>query len=778
MPERPSRLDNLKTLRYANLDGAFSTAFGTLLGGSFLVGFIKLLHGDDLWIGLLSAIPSLLGILQIPGAIWGRGFTSFKRFVTPGGLIWRLLYIPVVFLPLAAISNDARLWLLTACVLIGSASVMLINPIYSDWIAEMVPTSSRGWFFSRRTAILTAVGSVVGLVGGLLIDHFRQVGQEHTGFATIFALGSVCAFVSFFFYTRMRDIPRENPIRQSLWDGIAAIKTPFADRSFRKVLVFFVFFIAGQGFAGNLFSAFALETLGLPFTTLQLMGLSHAVSLMATAGMWGFLADKYGNKPLLGILGVGLVLTPAMWLFCHPDQVTRSSIILICGHLFTGAIWGGIATTQFNLLLATAKPEDRANYIGAGMATQAVVGGLAPLLGATLMRGLRGAYDPELAYKAVFVTSMGVRFASLLFLAGVKEAGSRSLRETLSHLRRVSPKGAQAFKRFTASTDAASRETAIRDVAHENYALASSEVAKALHDPSPRVRRQAATALAKLRDPRGVDEIVHMLEYHPDLVEEETIEALGELGGAPSVEVLTRFLNSPRSLLRRASAKSLGRIGDARAIAPLTAAAAQPGDPDLRRAALQALRILGAREAADAICEALYDPHPSVRIAAAEAVSELELTQAIPFLRQSLDWYDDEAASEVAYALGCVGEPSDIPKIMEEARQSVSIITRRRCLLGVARMLVCETEAYRLFVLEGMARDQVLLEVLRPAMRAHPELNDALGLFSSGDERAAVEMLAGTGKLPALRYLAEPFVEESFIVASVALASRRDLTAG
>ena len=69
----------------ANFDVAFATAFGTLVGGAFLVGYVKRLGGSDLWIGWLAAVPSLLGILQIPGAIWGRGFTSYKRFILPGG---------------------------------------------------------------------------------------------------------------------------------------------------------------------------------------------------------------------------------------------------------------------------------------------------------------------------------------------------------------------------------------------------------------------------------------------------------------------------------------------------------------------------------------------------------------------------------------------------------------------------------------------------------------------------------------------------------------------
>ena len=70
-----------------------------------------------------------------------------------------------------------------------------------------------------------------------------------------------------------------------------------------------------------------------------------------------------------------------------------------------------------------------------------------------------------------------------------------------------------------------------------------------------------------------------------------------------------------------------------------------------------------------------------------------------------MEWYDDEAASEVAYALGAVGTVDDISLILQTAEKCVSIITRRRCLLGLARLLGVESEVYRLLLLDGMSRD-------------------------------------------------------------------------
>jgi HEAT repeat protein len=769
MPQPPNRLENLQTLRMANADIAFATAFATLVGGAFLVGFIKHLGGTDIWIGLLTAIPSLLGILQIPGALIGRTFESFKRYVLPGGLLWRIFYLPLIALPLLPIDPQVKLWILALAIGIGSAATLMVNPIYNDWLAEMIPNNSRGWYFSRRNAIASAVGAVIGTLGGLLLDAMRQADLEALGFTYVFALGSVCSAISFGLFLRMKDIPRVNPIRQDVWSGLRSVSLPFRDREFRSVLVFFVVFVTGQLFAGNLFAAYAIESLELPFAFIQIMGASHAIGTVAFARYWGFLADKYGNKPVLIILAVGLTLTPIMWLFTYPGADLQNRIVLSLGHVYSGAVWGGVALCQFNLLLATAKPEDRANYLGAGLALQAIVGGVAPLLGATLMMWMRPMFDPVLAYKIVFMATITFRFLSIFFLFPIREVGATRVTETLQHLRKVTPRGVRAMRRLAASADPASRVEAIESVGVENYALASDQIIKALEDPSPQVRRQAASTLAKLRDPRSVQALLQQLDEHPDLVEEETVEALGDLGDEAAVPILNRMLASPSPLLRRAAAKALGRIGSDESAQPLLEAA-QDGDPDLRRASLQALRYLAVEEAGTVAIEALDDPHPSVRVAAAELIAHLKVEAAAPSLRASLRKYEDEAANEAAYALGVVGSVEDADLILDQAARAKNPSTRRRCLLGLARLIGVESEAYRLMLLEGMARDSLLLEMLRPAMRGRAQVRTALDLFSSGSEERALEVLAEAEPGEMMASFAHRPVDELFLVAAALLA--------
>jgi HEAT repeat protein len=757
---------------------AFATAFGTLLSGAFLVGYMKTLGASDLCINLLAGVPSLVGILQIPGGILGRGVHSYKRFVAPGGLLWRLFYVPVVALPLLVWTHNAKLLFLTLCVTVASMATTFVGPVYNDWIAELIPSGARGFYFARRNGIAAIVGASVGIVGAILLDAFRERGLEKEGFTSIFALALVCGAISWIYFAKMGDLKRPNPQRQSLRDGLAAVKRPFADRKFGIVLLFLGVTMAGQTFPGNLFVAYARESLSLDYKVIQGTAVFMALGNIAAAGAWGFLADKFGNKPLLVFSGLGLCLSPLPWIFCIPGHVAFDAALLLSGHFFIGVTWAGINLCQFNLMLETAAPEDRANYIGAGATVTALVGGVAPLAGGAVMELLRNETSAVAAYRWVFVIAIGLRIIALAFLAPVREPGSRAVKEALRDLTGVTLPGVRALRTLSRASDVGRRGLAIETAGNMGIGLAADEIIKSLHDPLPKIRRQAATALAKINDVRAESELVHQIVVHPDLLEEETIAALGAVGNLEAIRCLIGVLGSPRPLLRRAAARAIGQIGIRLdlgrapefegAIDRLIQIAFDPSDPDLRRAALQGLRFLETDRADEAICDALLDQWPSVRIAATEAIEEMQIRRAAPNLRRSLELFTDEACAEAAYCLGVVGGMSDIPLILQEASRSVSIITRKRCLLGIARLFDVEPGAYRLFLLEGMERDGALQEMLRPRLKRDGVLRDAFSVYSSGNEASAVAALASLdSKLAPLTVCP---IEDMFPIAALAYA--------
>lgn len=766
----PSRLDTMRTLRNANLDVAFATAFVTLFSGTFLIGFVRYLGGSDLWVGVVSAIPSLMGLMQIPGGILGRRAATYKRFIRPIGFTWRAIHIPIAILPLLPWPDELRLSVLALCIGLAWAFGQLNGPLYNDWIAELVPMGSRGAYLSQRTIISNLTGVTVGIGAALLLDRFVQAGLDTTGFAVVFAIGILCAALSQLYFERMHDTERVHIVRTGLRESIRSMARPLADRNFRYVLLFAAVFVTSQTFAGGLFFAYAFETLGLGFFALQLTQVAMSIGIVALARTWGFLADKYGNKPVLAMLMVGVIVSPLPWVFTIPGRDLYNIVILLIGHGLAGLVWGGVAVCQINLYYATATPEERPNYLGVALTLQSLIGAAAPLAGAAMMNALRnslsGPEAVEHAYKLVFVTVVGIRLIAALLLIPIKEESSVSLKTALSQLRRVTPGNLRALREIQRSTDPSERERAIQRLGTGKLGLASSNLAQALHDPSPVIRRQAATALANMRDPEATAALLRFVEENPTLIEEETLEALS-LTHSPRVsDVLIGFLDDPRSMLRRGAAKALARAGDERAGPALIRAAQDPNDPDLCRAALQGLRRIGDTSCSEVVANALLSSHPSVRIAAAEAAVFLRLPETVDALRGSLYNYPDDASSEVAYALGFLGETNDLSLLLDHAGRMTTPAARRRCLLGIARLLSVEPQVYAWLTNEGLSRDLQLQRAAKQVRRRVPKLAQAFESLSHGQEAEAWHLLREFW--PLAQTLEESEVEESILVALAA----------
>lgn len=765
MSQTSNRLGHLKTLHYLNIDFGVATAFLNAISKTFVVGFVGYLYGSEFWVNVPIAVPSLMGLLQIPGAIWGSKQPTYKPFVFWGQLFWRFFHIPLIILPFLPLAAFIKLTVLLSCIGIGAIGFHLSGPSLNQWITELVPIHSRGWFFSHRNAIAAFAGALSGIAGGIVLDAMKRAGHQGIGFSIVFGTIIVVALLSLLFYRKMTDLQRPVIENTSFKENFLALKIPLQDINFRKILTYSAVLTAGLSLGGNLFYAFALRSLEMPFTILQLTIVTEALGNILSAKFWGYLSDKYGNKPVLAVLGVGLFISPMMWLICFPGHYISNAVILIIGFIFSGAIWGGTMICHLNLLLATGKPEQRSQTIALGLAIQSIVGAIAPTLGGLFMVQLKEFFTVDIAYKLIFIIAMFLRLSSVYFLKRFHEEKSVSIQTVMEQLRSFSPKGIFAFKQLSSSKNIQKRSEAIADVGSSHLTLVTEEVIQALHDPSPEVRLEATRTLGQIGNKESAFALVDQLEEHADFVEEETLEALGSLKDPDTIPYIAKYLLHSRSSLRRGAAIALGSIGNQKAVPYLIEICKDQHDIDLTTAAIQSLHTLKAKEAKEVIAKALLDPAPSIRISAAHASTELNLTELLSDFRNSLEVYQDEAASEIAYALGCLGQTQDIPFILKQAESSKSIMARRRCILGLATMLGVREKVYSLMLLEGMSLENAILDRIQKKIKRNKKIHSALNSYLSGKENDALQMIAEASKKEELKLFIDSPVNELFLVA-------------
>ena len=179
---------------------------------------------------------------------------------------------------------------------------------------------------------LRAFGPVMLALGQELSDWMEKHNNYTYGLSIIFGFGVLFAFVSFAFYLRMPNTEREVATAPSMRASIAALAKPLQDKRFVWLLVFLVFFVFAQTFAAPFFFPYGRQVLHLEFFQFQVFAAFQAAATLLSAPMWGYLSDKYGNKPVLFISGFHdadlvqrFVSNKGFSLLPKPFQTMRSS---------------------------------------------------------------------------------------------------------------------------------------------------------------------------------------------------------------------------------------------------------------------------------------------------------------------------------------------------------------------------------------------------------------------------------------------------------------------
>jgi len=138
----------------------------------------------------------------------------------------------------------------------------------------------------------------------------------------------------------------------------------------------------------------------------------------------------------------------------------------------------------------------------------------------------------------------------------------------------------------------------------------------------PEVRKNAAEALGKIKDPRAVEPLIEALKDKDFRVRWNAAEALGEIGDPKAVKPLIAALKDKDSTVRLYAAEALGKIKDPRAVEPLITALKDEYS-EVRWHAAWSLGEIQDPRAVEPLIEALKDEDSGVRLSAAWSLEKI-----------------------------------------------------------------------------------------------------------------------------------------------------------
>jgi len=756
-PEMPAltRLEVMRGLRWANWDAIFITLYIALTTGAFQIGLARYFGANDLWIGIITSVPSLAGALQI--------FTAYLADTTPSRKLMVLKYATLSRIPLLLIAvlpflspDFPRLFSFTALLILSAVIGAFAGPAFLAWLSDLVPPDHRGRYFGRRNMILGLVSAGAALPPAIFLDQAVKYERfpQTVAFGVLFGLGALFTFASLWALSRMPEPPRIPATARGLKGILDFYREPFRSRNFRLLLGFNSFLVFGQMFAGQFFTVYMLEQIKMPYLMVQVTGLVAALFSSLAMPVWGYLADKFGNKPLLILSLGGVTFLPYLWFLTDPERYLWSVGVIMLIQVFAGSLWAGVGLTQFNLNVAVAPPQQRAVYMGALSTVVAVMGGIAAFGSGAVMEALKPYVADPARFFILFACASAFRLLAFPWLRGIQEPEGRSAGYVIAQLRSsVRPRGWRAMRQLRRQSDEATRLQAIRTLAQERTPLAVEELVSALSDPVLEVRREAARALGEIGDARAVPALLRAMQDPASNILLECAEALGKIGSPEAVPELVQLLDHPTIEARMSAIQALRQIVDPRALTPLIERLPHVPGPLEQSSLLEAIEatlsrvsdphLLSNVSGLESLPAWLDSPHPNVRADCAGALAQLPSDpQLAPILRSHLkDETDPAVLTNLARAIAQHGALGDLPLLAQGMARVQSPLARQQVALSIARLAGQYERLYALLTADEMGRDRLLERLLAPHLREHPELSDALRAYAYGDYRTAWQTL-------------------------------------
>lgn len=780
-----NRLDVLRGLRLSTWEAVWTTVWMVLTTGAFQTGFALYLGASPFWLGLLAGLPSAVGLLQLPASLYIERRGERKRFVTFCAVGGRVLWLPILLTPFVL---PPSLWMpsFVFFMALSSALITVTVPAWTSWMSDLVPADNRGRYFGQRSMLAGIVAMLVPLPAGAFLDQAVKYGRfdPRLGFGVLFALAVGAALVGGAFLLRQPEPPME---KRDAGNPLASLSAPLSDTNFRRFIAFAGLGVAGQTLASQFFTAWQVDraALNLPYLTVQALGATASAASLAAMPLWGFLADRYGNRPVLAMAAGGVVLSPLLWMLTVPraDALWFNIGLIVTLNVISGAFWAGYGLSQFNLLVGLAPAATRGTYVAVFSALTGLVGGIAPILGGALMTALEPvalSLGPLTLnnYKILFGLTALIRVACLFLIGRVTEPEGRSTRYVLDQLRQSRPVTSWlTLRRLSRPSRESERHRAIGKLADLRSPLAVEELVTALEDVSPAVREGAARALGEIGDARALPALIARLHDPAAGLGDIAAEALSRIGDRAAVPPLMEAAAGPDATVRLAALRALGRLADPRAV-PTLLAAIDPAHPATSEAACEALTATAAtlsehdaRQAAAPLLPLLAGGTPrGLRLAAARALESLarhgpsaSVYKAVKDAVQNET--DPAVAGQAAAALSRLGAAAGdgiaarlmslLPVLDTTA---ASPLAYKQTLAAVAHLGLPDGAFYPYLSLPDLARDEAmnkLLEEVRRRLRAStpaaPErgslrldrrVAQALEAYTAGEYAACLHALA------------------------------------
>lgn len=413
----------------------------TGIGCPAATDFFRSVGATDIHFGLLSGLPMFMVFLQFAGAVAANRLRHRKGAFMVLTISGRLLYVPIVLVPLLmASSSQMALKVVMVLVALSSALQNLSSPLWLSWMADLVPGRILNRYWGTRQAWMAVAGVGTFLVFTALTYVLTELAAYPMTvvFPLLVALSVTAGVVDISLFTKVHE-----PLNTTTPDQpiLEAVTEPHRHPDYRTFVLYSGMWAASVMFSAAFMQIYVLRELHVPAWEANLVWCVPGVGVALTARLWGKIADRRGQKP---VLIVCTTLKPMIVLVFF--LLTRESVLwmLSLAFLLDGALNAGNSVASTGYMMKIAPQKNRSMFMASITGLAGIAGGLGAVAGGVFLERLGDfsltAFGRSWSrYHVLFGVGFLLRVACIVVLHWVKEPRSGSPVHVLQDLTGVWP---------------------------------------------------------------------------------------------------------------------------------------------------------------------------------------------------------------------------------------------------------------------------------------------------------------------------------------------------
>ena len=603
-----TNIEKTRRLKFALMGDACNSAYLNLAtAGSVLLLFMEKLSLNQTQMGVLLAAMGFGAMIAPITSQLGARF-GFKRLFLQFTALRVILLAGMIAAPWISLRyGPATAFVYVAGVFVAfSLCRSTADSMGGPWSTEFIPSAIRGKFTASQmiVAMLCGAGSI------FTIGYFLGADAAVWRFQLFFAVAVVFGIMPVIFYSHVPGGAPQPGTRVALGD----ILVPLRDKVYRRHLLGSMTMNLGWFATIPFVPLFLKNHIGLEASQVVMLDAVLMLGSLCSSFVWGWVADRYGGKPVMVsllslhvMLPIGLMLMPrhSPWSYTY-----AVGLYFVHGFITIGWVIGFFRYFFVNLIPQT----HRTAYIALNTCMGGLMVGSGPLWAGWALQKLSwlsGKFGPIVIdqHTPFLVGLVGCVIIATWLMAGLPARGGVGIRQFAGLFLQGSPLAtATGLVAFRYAGLEEKRVAIVERLGAMRSPLSVNELIEALDDPSFSVRYEAIVSVARtVRDPRLTEAVIKLLQGADPGLQMAAVWALGRVGGTSATPALRELLDSPYRSMRAQVARSLGTLGDTESSDRLLAMFRGESDPALRVAYGSAIALLGRRDAIPGLLDLLRE---------------------------------------------------------------------------------------------------------------------------------------------------------------------------